>query len=137
MAFRYLRDPLFLVCFIGYWVHRWCAGHHLSTPFLQSHFNDLICIPFWVPIMLWAERRLGLRRHDRPPAAVEMVIPLVTIAVVFEVVIPSHPEWHVPAVADPTDVLAYCVSSLAAAAIWRWYYRERTIAPSDTSHAKD
>ncbi len=89
MPFAYLRDPLFLSCFSVYWVHRYMAAHGVSTPLLSSHLNDLICIPFWVPIMLWIERRIGVRGHDEPPNALEIVIPLVVIAVAFEVVIPG------------------------------------------------
>jgi hypothetical protein len=125
MPFAYLRDPLFLFCFFTYWVHRWLAGHDMSTPLLQSHLNDLICIPFWVPIMLWIERRLGLRRHDHPPDAIEITIPLVILAAAFEAVIPSRSEWHVPTVPDPKDVLAYCIGSLAGVTIWQWYYRAK------------
>jgi hypothetical protein len=125
MPFAYLRDPLFLGCFVAYWVHRWLAAHGMSTPLLRAHLDDLICIPFWAPIMLWVERRLGVRCHDRPPEAVEIIVPLVIIAAAFEVVIPSRPQWRVPTVADPKDVLAYCIGALAAAAIWQWLYRDR------------
>jgi hypothetical protein len=133
MPFAYLRDPLFLVCFATYWAHRWLAARGISTPLLGAHLNDLICIPFWVPIMLWIERRLGLRRHDHPPRAVEVVIPLVILAAAFEVVIPSHPQWQVPTVADPKDVLAYSLGSLVAVAIWKWYYRDRTQTSADST----
>jgi hypothetical protein len=123
MPFAYLKDPLFLACFFTYWVHRWSAAHGMSTPLLRAHLNDVICIPFWVPIMLWIERQLGLRQHDGPPNTIEVLIPLIVLAAAFEVVIPSHPEWHVPTVPDPKDVLAYCIGSLVAVAIWQWRYR--------------
>ena len=50
--FAYLRDPLFLVCFIAYWIHSGLVAHGTSTPLFRNHLNDLICVPFWVPIML-------------------------------------------------------------------------------------
>ena len=126
MRFAYLKDPLFLVCFFACWVHRWLASYGMSTPLLRSHLNDVICIPFFVPIMLWGERLLGLRRHDGPPTAVEVVLPLIIISAAFEVIIPSHPEWHIATVADPKDVLAYCVGALAAVMIWQCRYRQTT-----------
>lgn len=125
MPFAYLKDPLFLVCFAVYWIHRFFADHGLSTPLLCGYLNDLICIPFWVPIMLWALRKLKLRRHDRPPEGAEIVIPLLVWTAVFEVFIPYHREWQVPTVADPYDVLAYSVGALLAVLFWKWHYRQR------------
>ncbi|MEN6452460.1 MAG: hypothetical protein ABFC96_18380 [Thermoguttaceae bacterium] len=123
MPFRYLKDPLFLACFGVYWVHRCMKCLDLSTLFLRSYLNDLICIPFWVPIILWAHRRLRLRRHDFPPEAIEIVIPLIAWSFLFEVLIPSRREWSIPAVADPGDVLCYCVGAAAAAIFWSIFYR--------------
>jgi hypothetical protein len=107
----------------------------MSTSLLRAHLNDVICIPFWMPIMLWVERRLGLRRHDRPPEALEIAVLLIVIAAAFEVVIPSHPEWHIPTVGDPKDVLAYSVGSLVAAAVWHWWYRESPVTPTEENGA--
>ena len=123
MRFAYLKDPVFVACFCLYWINRILEYYELSTPLLRSYLNDVVCIPFWVPIMLWVQKRTGLRTHDHPPECFEIVIPLVLWAVLFEVVIPGHREWAVPAVADPCDVLCYSVGSLVAVVIWRWYYR--------------
>ena len=122
MGFAYLKDPVFLMCFCLFWINRNLEQCELSTPLLRSYLNDIICIPFWVPIMLWMQKKTGLRKHDRPPESFEIVIPLVVWAVLFEVVIPGHREWAVPAVADPYDVLCYSVGSLVAVVTWRWYY---------------
>jgi hypothetical protein len=127
MPFGYLKDPLFLCCFVAYWPHRWLAAHGMSMPLLRAHLNDLICIPFFVPMMLWVERQVGLRRHDRPPNTVEVIVPLVIIAFAFEVVLPSDREWRVPTIADPKDVLAYCVGALLSVIIWNWRYRARNV----------
>lgn len=123
MRFAYLRDPLFLASFVAYWAHRWLAAHGLTTDLLRSHLNDVICIPLFVPILVWVNRRLGLRWHDGPPSTSEIVIPLIVWAVLFEVVLPSQRAWHVPTIADPKDVLAYCLGGAAAAAFWHWRYR--------------
>jgi hypothetical protein len=123
MQFGYLRDPLFLVCFVIYWTHRVLASNGWSTELLRAHLNDLICVPFFVPMMVWASWRLGMRRHDGPPDAIEIVIPLIIWSALFEVVIPLHEEWHVPTVADPKDVLAYSVGALIATVFWQSYYR--------------
>jgi hypothetical protein len=127
MAFAYLKDPMFLACFCLYWINRDLEYCHLSMPLLESHLNDVVCIPFWVPIMLWAARKTGLRQHDRPPEGFEIVIPLLLWSVLFEVVIPIQGNWAVPAVADPYDVLCYCVGSLLAVVFWRHHYRSRIV----------
>jgi len=123
MPFKYLKDPLFLVCFIAYCVQRCLNSLDASTPFLCSYLNDLICIPFWVPIMLYALKRLGLRRHDGPPEDFEIIIPLLLWSFLFEVLIPGMPSWSIPTWADPYDVLSYCVGGLAASFFWNMYYR--------------
>jgi hypothetical protein len=127
--FRYLRDPLFLACFLTYWVHRWLASHDMSTELLRGHLNDVICVPFWLPIMLAANRWLGLRRHDGLPDAIEIVVPLLIWSALFEVVIPGHWAWQVPTVADPYDVLSYCLGALGAVVFWKWYYVWRRASP--------
>jgi hypothetical protein len=131
MPFRYLKDPLFLMCFAAYGIQRCLKSFDLSTPFLCSYLNDLICIPFWVPIMLWGNKKLGLRRNDDPPEGFEIIIPLILWAFVFEVLIPGMPSWSIPTWADPCDILSYCVGGLAAALFWKVYYRESPLTTQE------
>ena len=123
MAFGYLRDPLFVICFSAYWINRYLESVDLSANIFRSYLNDLICIPFWVPIILFVHRRLGIRIHDEPPRALEIVIPLVLWSVIFEVVLPTTQAWSGLAIADPADVLCYSIGALAGAAFWTWRYR--------------
>jgi hypothetical protein len=117
-----LRDPLFLVCFALYFVHRAAAAYGYSTPLLQAYFNDVICAAFWVPIMLAGERALGLRRHDDPPWPHEVVIPVLVWAIVFELWLPYTQMFRGLAIADPVDVACYAGGALAAMLCWRWWY---------------
>lgn len=125
MRFQYLKDPLFLACFGTYWVHRFAADFGFSTPLLRSYLNDLVCMGFWIPIMLWTQRVLKLRAHDDPPHSYEVVIPLVLWAVVFEVILPMTSLWNDRTIPDPFDVLCYAVGGLAAVLFWGWWYRSR------------
>jgi hypothetical protein len=84
----YLRDPLFLACVLAYFVNRWAMKPLMGGGFLHDHLNDLVCIPFWVPIMLWGQRRLGYRRSDGAPLAGEILIPLFVWSWFFEFVVP-------------------------------------------------
>ncbi len=122
MRFRYIKDPLFLCCFNLYWINFWLEEYDMSTQLLTSYLNDVICIPFWIPIMLWGQKRLGLRNHDAAPEHLEIAIPLVMWAVLFEVIIPACRGLGIPAVADPNDVLCYCAGAMIAVIFWRWYY---------------
>ena len=132
MHFRYLRDPLFLTCVLGYFVNRLVLKRIWADGFVHEHINDLICLPFWVPVMLWAERRVGLRRHDGPPEAVELIVPLVVWSWVFEIVLPRTELFGRYCVADHRDVLYYAAGAFGAAVFWRYWYGGGTSAvPGD------
>lgn len=122
MPFRYLRDPLFLICVSTYFVNRLVLKQIWESGFAHEHLNDLICLPFWVPVMLWVERRIGLRRHDAPPEVIEIVIPLVIWSWVFEVILPAT-EWFGPyCVSDQRDIFWYSAGAVGAGFFWRWWY---------------
>ncbi len=125
MPFRYLRDPLFLFCLALYFVNRFLLKKIWLSGFVHEHLNDLICIPFWVPIMLFLQRRLGLRPDDAVPRAAEVLIPLVLWSWIFEVILPGTEWGRAFSVADPLDVLAYTAGALGAAVFWQWWYAAR------------
>lgn len=120
-----------------YFLNRFVLKRVWETGFVHDHLNDLICLPFWVPVMLWVERRTGLRGHDGPPEVVEIVIPLVAWAWVFEVLLPAAGwlgEW---CVADERDILWYTAGAVAAGVFWRWWYgswRTRPARAVSASH---
>ncbi len=122
MRFCYLRDPLFLMCVTTYFVNRLVLKSLWKDGFVHEHLNDLICIPFWVPIMLYTQRRLGLR-DDAPPRPGELVIPLVLWSWVFEILLPAIDGLGGRFVADHLDVLFYTIGALGAAVFWRLWYR--------------
>lgn len=130
MRFLYLRDPLFLVCVLTYFVNRWMLKAIWETGFVHAHLNDLICIPFWVPIMLWGQRLVGWRSTDGPPRATEVVIPLVVWSWVFEVILPQTQMFGGLCVSDHLDVLYYSVGAAGAALFWGWWYRLRPERPA-------
>jgi hypothetical protein len=121
-ARRYLRDPLFLFCLALYFVNRWWLKRLFPAGFFHDSLNDLICIPFWVPIMLWLMRRAGLRDNDAPPQWYEILLPVLVWSAVFEVVLPRLGPFQRLAIADPADVLCYVLGALGAALFWRRWY---------------
>ncbi len=120
--FRYLRDPLFLVCVAGYFVNRFVFKPYIPNEFSQGYLNDLICIPFWVPIMLAGMRRTGLRPDDAPPRAAEILVPLLLWSFLFELWLPRTDLFRGIAISDQLDILAYAAGALGAALVWRLSY---------------
>jgi hypothetical protein len=124
MKFRYLKDPLFVVCVFLYFLNRLLIKHFMQAGFFHDHLNDLICIPFWVPIMIFTLRKLRLRRDEGPPRADEIIIPLIMWSAIFEIYLPrvSYFEWL--ATSDFTDIFWYAAGALMASVIWDSTYRE-------------
>jgi hypothetical protein len=127
MRFGYLRNPLFLFCVALYFVNRFVFKAIWKSGFVHEHLNDLICIPFWVPIMLFAQRRCGLRDHDGRPEPAEIIIPLVIWSWVFEIVLPATHWLGDLCVADYWDV--FTLGALIAAVIWAAWYPQREAKP--------
>ena len=125
MRFGYLRDPLFLFCVTLYFVNRFVFKAIWKSGFVHEHLNDLICIPFWVPIMLFAQRVCRLRDRDTRPEPAEIIIPLVIWSWVFEIVLPATHWLGDLCVADYWDVFYYTLGALIAAAFWAMWYRPR------------
>jgi len=116
--FRYLFDPLFVASLAAYAINRFVLKPHFRWGFLHDHLNDLLCIPVWVPIGLFIERRLKLRAHDNPPGLAEILIPVVLWGWIFEVYLPTNElgrGWCTP---DPADIAFYVMGAIAATLFW-------------------
>ncbi len=122
MPFRYITDPMFVVCLGLYVVNRWFLEPSVHSQFFTGYVNDLICIPFCVPLMLLIMRRLRLRMHDQPPQMHEIIVPLIIWSVVFEIWLPTVPVFRGLATPDHLDILAYATGALIAGIWWNRYY---------------
>jgi hypothetical protein len=114
--FRYLADPLFLVCCGLYGLNRWVLKPHLESVFLRSWFNDLLLVPCAVPVVFWLFRRMDLRQADDPPKLIELCWILVVWSMLFEWIGPRFVEH---ATADWRDVVMYWTGGLLAWGFWR------------------
>lgn len=114
------RDPLFLGSVALYALNRWVLKPCTSIELCHSYLNDLICIPFWVPVLVSLLRWCRLRPDPGPPAGAEVLVPLVLWSIVFEIVLPQLGPFRGIAIADPIDVLCYAAGALVGAAYWRW-----------------
>jgi len=125
MKFRYLLDPLFLICFGLYFLNRCVLEIQMPGSFFTNYLNDLICIPFCVPIMLFILRTLRLRSDDSPPHSYEIIVPLVLWAVAFEIWLPTITIFRGLASPDHRDVLCYTLGALFAGMVWKIQYRKQ------------
>ena len=116
------RDPLFLFCVALYFVNRFILKPYIHGgvfgTFLHDSLNDVICLPFWVPIMVWMMRKVGLRADDAPPRGVEVLIPLLLWSWFFELILPNLGPFRHLAVCDPNDILCYTVGTVLGAWFW-------------------
>jgi len=113
--FRYLRDRAFLVAVAAYSLNRWLLKCVFASAFLHGYFNDLLLIPAALPVVLWAQRFVGLRQHDRAPSWAEMGFHLAVWSVVCEVI---GPCWLHHGTADLWDVAAYAAGGIVACLWW-------------------
>lgn len=118
-AFRYCRDSLFLVACAVYITNRWIIVPQLHRGFMRGHLNDFFLIPCALPIVLWFERSLRLRRHDGHPTLKEGAFYLVVWSVLFELL---GPHLLSRATGDAWDVFAYFAGGVAA---YLWWHRDR------------
>ena len=116
--FGYWRDPLFLAGCALYALNRWGLKPHTHSAFLHGQFNDLLLIPCALPLVLWMQRRLGLRKHDHFPDAGEIALHVIVWSVLCEGIGP-----HIlPVTGDVKDVIAYALGAVLA---WAWWRRGR------------
>ncbi len=116
-AFRYCADRVFLVAGCIYVANRlWLAPQWgTAVPFLKQYLGDFLLVPCALPLLLWGQRMLGLRTHDRPPTLGEIFSTLILWSVLF--------EWLFPrvlgrGVSDPGDVVAYAAGAIIAGLAW-------------------
>ncbi|MDB6057019.1 MAG: hypothetical protein JWO95_863 [Verrucomicrobiales bacterium] len=120
--FRYALDPLCLACCALYALNRWILKPHVDSVFLHGYFNDMLLIPCALPIILWMQRKVGLRKTDAPPDLAEILFHLVVWSVLFEAIGPHIMNTT----GDIWDVVVYTIGAFVA---WVWWNR-RELKPA-------
>lgn len=120
--FRYCGDRVFLVSFGIYLLNRLVLRPYVplkTTTFFAWYLNDVLCIPFCLPPVLYLYRRLGLRRRDAFPTRLEIIVHFLVWSIFFEWIAPVYLHSIFPmAVSDPWDVVAYAVGAAIAGQFW-------------------
>jgi hypothetical protein len=126
--FGYWADPICVGCAILYGLNRWyLKPHRIGGHFTIAYLNDVMCLPLFVPLILYVQRLLNIRKHDGYPRLWEVLQQWVIFSVWFKIILVRFP--HVFRVArDPLDILAYLAGGLLAYAIWHsWERRCRAL----------
>lgn len=114
--FGYLRDPLCLLACALYALNRWWLRDHVGGDFLAGHFNDLLLIPAALPLVLWVQKRVGVRTTDQQPRWREIALHLAVWSVAAEALMPL---LTASATGDWRDVIAYTAGALVAGCWWQ------------------
>jgi len=115
--FGYWRDPLAVGSVALYAVNVWWVKPQVHGGFWHGQFNDLLLIPAALPLVLWVQRWMGWRTHDRAPMWSEIFLHLVVWTLVCEGI---GPRFIAHATADGWDVLAYTAGAVVAGGWWQW-----------------
>lgn len=105
-----LRHPLVIgaaLLYVGLQLNRHWLRYPLP-PVFSSYLGDLLCMPLMLSPALAAHRRL-INRYGTLPI-IWLIGAWGYVSVWFEVLLP---RWSPRAVADPLDVLAYALGTVA------------------------
>jgi hypothetical protein len=124
--FRYLADPVCIISLIIYPINRFILKpHHVGGWFTHGYLNDVLCLPLFVPMILYFEHLIGLRKHYGFPRAWEIFQNWAAFSIVFQLVIPRFPKTFITA-GDPCDMLAYAIGGVIAGVYWGIAGRRRS-----------
>src|SRR4051812_42789120 len=103
--FRYALDPVSILAGILYLVGRFgLRPHHLGGAFVRDYLNDVLCLPLFLPLILYIQRRLRLRMHDELPRLWEVLQSWVVFSIVFELILPRCAPYF-RSTSDSLDVV--------------------------------
>ncbi len=129
--FAYFADPACIAALIIYPINRFILKpHHIGGWFTHGYLNDVLCLPLFVPVILYVQRLIRLRPHDGFPTPWEIFQAWAAFSIMFQVIIPRYPKTFTTA-GDPYDMIAYLAGGLIAG--WYWSRRNSTNPPPPDS----
>jgi hypothetical protein len=136
-SFGYIADPACVVSLVLYALNRYfLRPHHIGGSFTHGYFNDVLCLPLFVPMILYSQHLIGLRKHFGFPRPWEIFQNWLVFTVVFQVLIPRFPKTFIAA-GDPYDILAYLAGGIIAGFYWSSPHIPRRPARGRSSACRD
>src|ERR1700722_14382235 len=97
-GFRYLADPICIAALLISPINRFVLKpHHIGGWFTHGYLNDVLCLPLFVPMILYLQRVIGLRKHDGYPRAWEIIQHWAIFSIMFQALIPRFPRTFISA----------------------------------------
>ncbi len=125
MRFLFGRDPIFLFSVALYFINRqFLKTAFPDNAFLHGYLTDCLCLPVWVPLMVWGMRQMRLRDAS-PPRWNEIFLPLLIWSLMFEFWLPQTEVFGHFAPGDPFDIVAYALGGIIAFGGWKIIYSGR------------
>ena len=135
--FQYIADPICIACLIIYPINRFfLKPHHIGGWFTHGYLNDVMCLPLFVPMILYVEHLLGIRRHRDFPRLWEVFQAFVAFTIVFQAITPRFPRTFTSA-GDPWDILAYFAGGAIGYFYWSCVRRSRKTSPTSLASIPD
>jgi hypothetical protein len=117
-SFAYLADPCCIIALMIYPINRfYLKPHHIGGWFTHGYLNDLLCLPMFIPMILYVQHLIGLRPHRRFPSVWEIFQNFAVFTVMFQVIVPRFPKKFTSA-GDPLDIVAYLAGGIIAGCYW-------------------
>ncbi len=104
---------------------------HFAGAFWHGSLNDVLCLPVWMPVMVWCFARFRWR-DAAPPRAPEIAACVLFWSVVFEVWLPQTDIFGHFAPGDPLDVLSYAGGGFVGWVWWEFISKRRIRAAPET-----
>jgi hypothetical protein len=95
--FRYLADPVCIVSLCLYALNRFVLKpHHIGGWFTHGYLNDVLCLPLFVPMILYIQYVIGLRKSCDYPRVWEIFQNFAAFTIVFQAIIHGFPRDSFP-----------------------------------------
>jgi len=123
---------VFLTCGALYLLNRFWWKPDLElfrhTTLFAWYLNDILCIPFCLPPLLYLYGILRFRKPTAYPTRFEVLTHLVVWSLFFEWLAPFYLHRIFPnTVSDPWDVVAYAVGAAIAGCAWGTWSQTKAI----------
>ena len=103
-----IQKKIFTTILIAFVLNQTIERMGLYLPFFHSYFDDLLCFPIVLTIVVLAHRNLRLNSKDYVLPISHIVLAVLLFSLIFEIVLP---RLHTRFTHDARDILAYTIGA--------------------------